>query len=295
MLGPGTDRGCDVDVLSSTAAPRTSPFLFAFGTSSGILTYDKDGRMGWMKDRNLPTLHHPRDAFALEFLSSDQNPSILLSGGRPGWVNRIDLRAPVLTNTLIFHPSSITHIKQVDEHRIIVPGLESNMCQYDLRYLKDCKDHFVRLQRMTTQPYLQYPEYKNGATISAGFDIDTESGLVAAAQEEDGYAAAIQIFSLHSGHKLASRRLERFYSKFTPNCLMFVRDVPGAMRSLYVATKRGGISRHAFRDEEIAPHSYGPNKFRDEMLGLPYTLEPLEPVRTDQAPPSHRIHRGSRA
>ncbi|CZR53804.1 uncharacterized protein PAC_03685 [Phialocephala subalpina] len=281
VSGPGTDRGRDVDVLSSTAAPETSPFLFAFGTSSGILTYDKDGRMGWVKDTYYPALHYPKDVFALEFLSlgeSNQNPSILLCGGRPGEINRIDLRAPVFANeTLIFHPSSITHIKQVDKHRIIVPGLESSMCQYDLRFLKEFQDTRLKILRTTTHPYLQYPEYKNKATILAGFDIDTESGLVAAAQEGDDYSPAIQIFSLHSGHVLASRRLGRgshYLPPFTPNCLRFVRDVPGTMKSLYVATQRGAITRHAFRDGEI--EFKGHNGKRDEMLDY-NTGEPRDP------------------
>lgn len=305
VSGPGTDRGHDVDVLSSTAAPETSSFLFAFGTSSGILTYNKDGRMGWLKDTGSPSLHYPKDVFALEFLSlggSNLNPSILLSGGRPGGVNRIDFRAPVLANdTLVFHPSSITNIKQVDEYRIIVPGLESSMCLYDLRYLKEFQDDRRSVPRTITQPYLQYLEYKNKATILAGFDIDTESGLVAAAQEEDVITPAIQIFSLHNGHVLASRRLGLSYHlpQFTPNCLKLVRDVPGTMKSLYVATRRGAITRHAFRDEELAS---GYNRDRDAVLGHPaeeLTRDPDDDFlrfRNAQveAPPSHSVGRGSR-
>lgn len=118
-----------------------------------------------------------RGVFALEFMSNE--PSVLMSGGRNGFLSITDLRVPHFGQQPdeIKHQSSITHIKQFDTHRIIVAGLKSSLCQYDLRFCKGPE---------RTRSILQYPEYQNTASIRIGFDIDVESGVVAAAQEHDG-------------------------------------------------------------------------------------------------------------
>ncbi len=94
--------------------------------------------MKWLGPKPTQFQNYPKDIFALEFLSD--NPSVLLSGGRPGLLHVTDLRVPTFgygNSDIISHPSSITHIKQLDAHRILVAGLDSHMCQYDLRYRKE--------------------------------------------------------------------------------------------------------------------------------------------------------------
>ena len=198
--------------------------------------------------RNLFPPNHGKDVFALEFLSHE--PHVFMSGGRSGILNITDLRVPESGQQadMIKHQSSITHIKQLDDHRIIVAGLESNLCQYDLRFRKGPN---------RTQSILQYPEYQNTATIRIGFDIDLESGVVAAAQEHDMSHPPVQLFSLHGGHPLKSNvsdagrqpsasRAEGFpfisprYRAIRDNevvpCVQFVRDrEEGRMKSLYTA------------------------------------------------------------
>ena len=90
--------------------------------------------MNWISPQPVSGENHPKDIFSLEFL--DDNPSILLSGGRPGILNITDLRVPVFGRNadIITHPSSITHIKQLDAHHILVAGLNSSLRQYDLRF-----------------------------------------------------------------------------------------------------------------------------------------------------------------
>lgn len=157
-----------------------------------IETQNADARF---LSRKLFPPEHCRDVFAIEFLS--EVPSVLMSGGRSGILNVTDLRVPDFGSQadVIKHQSSITHIKQLDTHRIIVAGLESTLCQYDLRFRKGPK---------RTQSVLQYPDYQNTASVRIGFDVDVESGIVAAAQEHDISHPPIQLFSLHGGHLLQS-------------------------------------------------------------------------------------------
>jgi hypothetical protein len=204
--------------------------------------------MSWVSPRPVSGETHPKDIFALEFLYD--NPSVLLSGGRPGLLNITDLRVPVFGRNAdtISHPSSIIHIKQLDAHRILVAGLNSSLCQYDLRFRKDSHSSPPR-QRQTsrhnlklTRTILTYPDYWNNASIQLGFDADLELGIIAAAQEQDEHHRPVQLFSLHGGHKLRSPYVSRYApgsghdenAAVNPKCVRFVRDIEGRMKSLFV-------------------------------------------------------------
>lgn len=220
--------------------------------------------MNWISPQPVPGENHPKDIFSLEFLHD--NPDILLSGGRPGILNITDLRVPVFGRNadIITHPSSITHIKQLDAHRVLVAGLNSSLCQYDLRFRKEetqstpwpqiHQKHISRRNRLPTRYSLAYPDYYNEATIQLGFDVDVESGIVAAAQEEDEHHYPVQLFSLHGGHKLVSP----FVSKgsyvgdvMNVKCLRFASDIEGRMKSLYVG-QPPDIQRFAWAEIEEA-------------------------------------------
>jgi hypothetical protein len=159
------------------------------------MAIDKRNADAHFLSRKLFPPDHSRDVFALEFLSN--HPSVLMSGGRSGGLNFTDLRVPDYGSQadVIKHQSSITHIKQLDAHRIIVAGLESCLCQYDLRFRKGPE---------RTQSVLQYPDYQNTAHTRIGFDVDLELGVVAAAQEHDISHPPVQLFSLHGGYPLQS-------------------------------------------------------------------------------------------
>lgn len=220
--------------------------------------------MNWISPQPVSGENHPKDIFSLEFL--DDNPSILLSGGRPGILNITDLRVPVFgrNGDIITHPSSITHIKQLDAHRILVAGLNSSLRQYDLRFRKEAtlssawpqtfSKHSSRRNRHPTRYILAYPDYCNEATIQLGLDVDLESGIVAAAQEQDEHRSHVQLFSLHGGHKLCSPYLsKRRYVEDVANvkCLRFARDIEGRMKSLYVG-QPPDIQRFASAEPEEA-------------------------------------------
>lgn len=273
VLGPGTARGRDVDVLSSTSAPPSSSLLFAFGTSQGILSLDKRNYdMTWATSRPRKEEPYYKDVFALEFLVD--NPSVLLSGGRPGLLSITDLREPLSESKADFirHPSSITHIKSLDGRRILVAGLNSSLCQYDLRFRKSNDTGPIDLPRNTksyphynkpTRSLLAYPDYRNYASTQLGFDVDLESGIIAAAQEQEAGHLPVQLFSLHGGKKITSPYAHRPQSLATlseswdnenatnAKCVRFARDIEGRMKSLYVGAGHD-IQRFAWAPAEDA-------------------------------------------
>lgn len=135
------------------------------------------------------------------------------------------------------------------------------MCQYDLRYRKidtpppppdsptpkgnkkQSKHYhaYSKPRRNPTRSILSYAEYKNGAIIRTGLDVDIESGLIAAGQEADEETAKVEIFSLHGGQRLRSQVAERCkgggrhgWSERPSNCVKWVEDGYGNGKSLWV-------------------------------------------------------------
>lgn len=92
---------------------------------------------------------------------------------------------------------------------------------------------------------VEYPEYHNSAHIQLGFDVDVETGVIAACQEQiaDTHIEPVQLFSLHGGHKLKSpvlgqsalHRSRNFaIQDFNIKCVRFVKESSSRMKSLYV-------------------------------------------------------------
>ncbi|KAH8674771.1 hypothetical protein BGZ60DRAFT_526722 [Tricladium varicosporioides] len=259
ILGPGYQRGSgQVDVFASTSTHPSSPLLFAFGTSHGILAMKRsDSELSWLTPKQ--TSQQASDILAMEFCPD--NPFVLLSGDRKGNLEIWDHRVPSseLAADTVFHPSSIIHIKQLDSYRTVVAGLKSSLVQYDLRYrktrfsAKNSSFSTTKASRGSTQPVLQYPEYQNSARIHIGFDVDIESGIIAAAQEYDEFHPAIQLFSLSGGHVLKSSSLQSWMSSILPHdqpvrCLKFANDMANQPKSLWASAQwRDGAGLEQFR------------------------------------------------
>jgi hypothetical protein len=145
--------------------------------------------------------------------------------------------------------------------------LNSSLCQYDLRFRKaniysppriqDFPKQKSRRNLNSTGSILAYQDYCNSSSIQLGFDVDLESGIIAAAQERDESHRPVQLFSLHGGHKLhspyVSRPRPRGEDEDTTNvkCLKFATDIDGKMKSLYVGLSRD-IQRYAWAEREEA-------------------------------------------
>ncbi|KAH8593292.1 hypothetical protein B0O99DRAFT_688872 [Bisporella sp. PMI_857] len=247
LVGPGAERG-EVDIFSSIAAPsHSNNLLFAFGTNKGIMVTDTNLDTAFINPRTDPQASDKnaiKDVFALEFLSN--NHPIILSGGRSGILNITDLRLPQNGQEAnrILHPTTITNIKQIDSHRLLMAGLDSKMCQYDLRFRRlitqghqsdKSKTKAIRNVRPTS-PIVEYADYQSQAVIGVGLDIDVEMGLIATWQGSDSGNDCMQLFSLHGGNKLKSRiglRCNESNSHGIIKSVQFVREDSAKMKSLW--------------------------------------------------------------
>ncbi|ESZ96223.1 hypothetical protein SBOR_3381 [Sclerotinia borealis F-4128] len=251
VIGPGEARG-KVDILSSTSAPPTSQYTFAIGSSKGVLLIDRNLDTSWIRQQPFENSDsYPRDVFALDFLPNHKD--ILLTGERRGILSITDLRSSHqgLKSGKIKHTSCITHIKPLDEHRILVAGCASDLCQYDTRFIKPntfnapcIKGKERRSEYVSaTKSCLSYPDYVTDGYLIIGLDVDLELGVIAVAQNHD---KCIKLFSLHGGHILPTRPgfgiyedddELHFLEPFVGH-LKFVQDTPNAPKSLWAATQR---------------------------------------------------------
>lgn len=262
-MGPGRVFGADVSVYSSTPAPAASSLLFAYGTSLGIIKLDKTTLEGTYIQPHLANgdAYTAMDVFALGFLSDNHN--ILLSGGRRGILDISDLRIPTFgprAETMTCS-SAITNIKSLDSNRVLVSGLNSMLCQYDLRYRKLERQNRTTPKKHkkwgktggvsntdTTRHILWYDGYNNTASIQHGLDVDLELGIVAVAQEHHNVHAPVEIFSLHGGHKIPMPALIDAFDGIGDDeivkCVQWAPDIEHRAKSLYAAC--GGIYRFAW-------------------------------------------------
>ncbi|KAI9742459.1 MAG: hypothetical protein M1818_003993 [Claussenomyces sp. TS43310] len=237
-------RGYPLDLLASALGPTGSRYSLVIGTSDGLITADRVSAALTIEkfDTEEP---NTSDVFAIEFLSY-LSPSVMLTGQRSGKVEIFDDRVDDLSSTgTLHHPSAVSHIKQIDGNRIIVAGLHSTLCQYDLRYCVGRPAHHIwskhncrakGYREKVTKTILQYAEHNNQAYTDLGFDVDIEAGLVAAAQS-DG-SNTVKIFSLHGGQALQTldaTYVGTTFSNLPIKALAFQEDRTGAPKSLWVA------------------------------------------------------------
>ncbi|KAJ8071090.1 hypothetical protein OCU04_001433 [Sclerotinia nivalis] len=233
-IGPGTTRG-NVDILSSTSAPPGSQDAFAIGASKGILRIDKNLDMSWIRSTPTGKSHHshPRDVFALQYCPNHKD--ILLAGERRGILSILDLRIPQFGPPAekIQHTSCITHIKSLDNHRVLVAGCASDLHQYDRRFTKPNTQLTPRINTTNTTPpttaYLTYPEYRNNGRIDIGLDVDLELGIIVAAADNE---SGMKLFSLHGGQVLGDVNISDAHDL---SCVKFVQDTWNGPKSIWAA------------------------------------------------------------
>ncbi|KAI9837608.1 MAG: hypothetical protein M1837_002942, partial [Sclerophora amabilis] len=137
-------------------------------------------------DNNIHSVKNDSDVLAVEFLS----PPTLAAGLRNGRVELVDRRTRSEDKTLsIRHPSSVSHIKRLDERYVVVCGLENSLCMYDLRFSHPPSPS--KEYAYPTRPVVEY-EHENEYRLDLGFDIDCDAGLIAAGK------TAISLSSIYS-------------------------------------------------------------------------------------------------
>ncbi|KAJ6781877.1 hypothetical protein PWT90_08033 [Aphanocladium album] len=212
-------------VHQSTPAPASSDLLCVIGTNAGILRVRSNETMAWISSAPSSSSssssssapqgkHVPQEVFDQDFQTGNAN--VLLAGGRQARLWLTDLRAPEVQWCSVPHASSIAHLRSISEHQILVAGLRSSMCVYDMRFFgrknpnqnQGGQSQSQSQSRSQSQrqkwtpngstPVLTFDGYKNEAHVHTGWDVCRELGLVAAAHDD----GTVKLFSLRSGRML---------------------------------------------------------------------------------------------
>ncbi|KAM3450713.1 hypothetical protein MY3296_005867 [Beauveria thailandica] len=192
-------------VHQSTPAPASSPLLCVVGTNAGILSVSSDETMSWLApSSSSPGTQQqqqqhagPQEIFAQDFQQGNHN--VLLAGGRQPalWITDLRDNDPRRWRATP-HDSTVTHLRSVSAHQVLVAGLRSSMSTYDLRFLGRPMPSGQATSRSCSMPVLRFSGYENEAHVHTGWDVCAELGLVAAAQDD----GTVALFSLRSGKRV---------------------------------------------------------------------------------------------
>ncbi|KAG5913722.1 hypothetical protein E4U42_000910 [Claviceps africana] len=156
-----------------------------------------------------------------------------------------DLRAPVSEWTHSPHASSITHLRSINPHQVLVAGLQNQMSLYDTRFFGAAPDGGGNARA----PLLSFPGYRNAAHVHAGWDVSTELGLVAAAHDD----GTVRLFSLTTGRTLRSPAVDGLWTDAPVKALAFSTMGGERLPSLWVgegqALRKFSLGARHFEDE----------------------------------------------
>ncbi|RYP03564.1 hypothetical protein DL764_005065 [Monosporascus ibericus] len=249
-----TSRSPSQDVViwaftpKETDASDTRPrWLLGWSTNRGVVRWVADGYRAWLTPKSFPPKERNpyTDIFSLDFQRA--HPDILMFGGRPGkmWVS--DHRQPRDKWDIVSASSSITHIRSINEHQVLVAGLRDKLSVYDLRFRKNEPGD---TSANAALPLLIFPQYRNRAHINIGLDFDGSSGIVSAAHE-DGKVA---LYSVYSGNRLRSSDVDMIHSPRGPiQCIQFQTFPRDQNPTLFVGTQ-----------SNINTYSFGVRSLQDE-------------------------------
>ncbi|ROT40224.1 hypothetical protein SODALDRAFT_329906 [Sodiomyces alkalinus F11] len=161
-------------VHNAVPAPdAVSDTVCTISTDCGILHLDAQDKLSWLTGSPAPPPHAkagnrsvPRDVLAQSFHPT--HPSLLLAGTRASFVHLIDRRAPAESWSSFRHSSAVTHLRCLEgrpasrggcAHHVLVAGLQSSLCVYDLRYLSSSPQQ--------TRPSQAPPPPQSGSTTSS--------------------------------------------------------------------------------------------------------------------------------
>ncbi|OBS27528.1 hypothetical protein FPOA_01470 [Fusarium poae] len=208
-------------VHSSTPAPPSSDLVCVLGSNNGLLQVRSNETLSAISPRVAPKgTKLPQEIFAQDFQEGNHN--VLLAGGRQPRLWVTDLRAPEPQWSFAKHASSITHIKSVNPHQVLVSGLQSSMALYDVRFLSR--------NLRGTKPLLRFSGHCNEAHINIGWDVCPELNVVAAAQDN----GTMKLFSLRSGRQLRCAAVEGIRASAPIKALMFQRMPRERTASLFI-------------------------------------------------------------
>lgn len=237
---PGTSAFCSA--FNPFHGPESSKRYFAFGTSDGagyFCEHDVQGTKQFSKTSS--------NVLSIDWQSVD----VIAQGHRNGTVQLWDTRHNG-TSLRLKHPSSINKIKRVDEHKLVVAGIEHALNMYDLRMPAKESQMKAKKRRApgaslptswTSDPVIEYT-YRNSHSSGLGLDISHATGTLAAADA----TGLVNIFSLTTPELYTS--FDPYESLGRPN-----PDIRNLIRN---------IVYHGPPDDEIMTFSCGGDLFRTE-------------------------------
>lgn len=180
---------------ASSARPRDTSSEFALATSAGtILIAENQASYSFERTQTFGSglVEGHSEVLAVDWLDTN----VTLNGHRNGKVKLWDARTegPEGTSSRVQHPSTITHVRRTNDHKIAVAGLENQLCIYDMRFLTQ-KVPFVD---GPTNPYLRFHSYQNWGLTGLAVGFDVCRGLIAAGADRD----MMQLFDSERGGEL---------------------------------------------------------------------------------------------
>ena len=202
---------------ASSACPHTTRSDFALATHGGTVLV-VENQTGWAFGRhqffeNVNNSDLKTDVLAVDW----QGINVVLSGCRDMTVRLWDVRVgePHGISLRLRHPSTINHVRRLNDNSIIVAGMERQLCTYDLRFLPNIATSH-RPDR--TRPFTTFPEYEQA--LSGGFDVSND--VVAAGVAEGKEHHGVQLFDAKSGRQMSASIRNKFTGGEPPRCVKLV-------------------------------------------------------------------------
>ena len=209
----------DTTFWASSPRPYGSTTAFALATSAGTRLVAED-QTGWLFESQMPFLHAMRIERDSEVVAVDWlDTNTIANGFRDGGIRFWDVRSqsPASTSFPVQHPSAIAHVRKLNANTILVAGIESALCSYDLRYLKAGPINRQATVSIT-EPYVSFASYRNKDKLGTAIGCDVYADLVAVGTDTH----KVQVFDGATGREIEVGGVSKGAMGEPVRCLRFV-------------------------------------------------------------------------
>ncbi|KAL4929257.1 uncharacterized protein BDV17DRAFT_262203 [Aspergillus undulatus] len=196
----------------SAPSPTGTMPRFAVGTSDGLYTVEGHGSYWALSKKPFPndsdkSLGNPKrrrtdSSHALITAVDWLSPDVIAAGLKDSTIFLHDIRSGGSAARLQ-HPHAVTKIRNLDEYRIVVAGVNS-LQMYDIRYPPNNMQRNPNpnnKHHTSTRPCLTF--YRHSPDLIPDFDLSPELGLLASASPED-HNCTVQLYSVRTGDPVPS-------------------------------------------------------------------------------------------
>ncbi|KAL1894839.1 hypothetical protein Cpir12675_003484 [Ceratocystis pirilliformis] len=247
---------------SLKVGPRNSEIAASIGGSRGVLQLTNSGQLIELYGPHPRSCSpeeagkYPRNVFAHDFLH--ESPSVTVAGGGTGNLWTLDTRVKDIVN-VFSHGAGVTNLSVIGNHQVLVAGLKSRMCIYDLRYTRDsAAPASTTLQNnvssprgnsVAATPHTVFPGYINNARLGMGFAVCTELGVACTATD----GGKVVLHSLGSGRQLKVPILDGVDGGGAPIVSMRFAELPDGTRhpSLYMGVGSSIYKFSSLGEEDV--------------------------------------------